>query len=385
MRDLLTANGRLVAALAAGALVVGTVLEYREVVVLGLALAAAFGGFVRLGRPPTLDVHRELLPGRVVEGESAHSVVTVTNTGARRTLPLVATEHHRGEAMAVALPALAPGARHRTTYELATGRRGLVPVGPLQLSSSDPFRLFQAVLKGAARTTLVVHPRTVAVSIGPSGLQREIDGGPTRARQGGGVAFHSLRQYVPGDDLRLIHWRSSARTGSLLVRHNVVTSQPRLLIVLDVDAASYDDSAHVDDAVRVAASLGVAGVHEGYPTEVVTTNGARARVPLTAKGKPGTAILDLLAAAQLDRHGPGLGALLHIADGSDTALIVVTGHPRAERASAVSRVRRRVESVTVVQLRAGGGRPALPILGARVVACADAAAFPRAWHALVAP
>ena len=93
------------------------------------------------------------------------------------------------------------------------------------------------------------------------GQTRHLEGPSSDTSPQGNITFHRLRDYVAGDDLRLVHWRSSARAGKLVVKHNVDTSQPYSVVLLDLRPGRYTAESF-ESAVDVAASVLVAGVGE---------------------------------------------------------------------------------------------------------------------------
>ena len=117
-------------------------------------------------------------------------------------------------------------------YRLPTERRAVFQVGPLTISRRTPSSLMRTGQQQRSHETLgAPSPRHPPF---PNGRTRDLEGPTSGEAPQGGIAFHTLREYVTGDDLRLIHWKSSAKTGDLMVRHNVDTYQPRSLVVLDV-------------------------------------------------------------------------------------------------------------------------------------------------------
>ena len=349
----LTPSGRAVGLGGAALVVVGMAAGYPELVLVGAAgVMVVVAALAAMASRVDMTVTREITPVRVPEGDDAFGVLTVENRARRRSPGLIAVEAVGGQRVTVALPGLRPGGRATARYRLPTDRRGIHQVGPLTLARSDPLRLTLAATEHPSHSVLAVLPRVHGVEPVPSGRSRDMDGPTTATSPQGGIVFHSLREYVPGDDLRLIHWRSTARTGSLMVRHNVVPHEPRVMVVLDTRASSYQDDAF-EDAVRMAASLSVATLDQGAPLRLRTTGGASA---LSGGGGAGReVILELLAGIEAGDDDPGLASLGRLAsEGDGASLAVVTGHPPPEEVGAVPALRNRYDMVAMVRVGAPG-------------------------------
>jgi uncharacterized protein (DUF58 family) len=375
----LTRNGWWFAALSAVLLVAGAILSYRELVILGVALlacllAAARSMLIR----PELEVKRDVSPSRVTEGEGASGVITITNVGRRRCAPVQAIEVIGTSSVRMTLPSMPAGGTHSTHYLLPTGRRGCYTIGPLHIGRSDPLSLVNVSHADSAEATLWVLPTIHKANPIPTGRSQDLEGPTSNSAPRGGIAFHSLREYAPGDDPRLIHWRSTARTGTLMVRHTVITNEPRLLIVLDTSSESYDEMSF-EDAVRVAASLVSAGADKRYPTEFRSTGGIYGSVDPTGLGL--SDVMDKLAAVQPSTSDPGLQSLTSLVPPRNrgVSLGVVTGQPGVEQARTVGRVRSLFDMATIIQVGERFERPPLTVTGVLSINASTSAEWAKVW------
>jgi uncharacterized protein (DUF58 family) len=123
--------------------------------------------------------------------------------------------------------------------------------------------------------TVVITPRAHILSmpaLGQGVLGRHL---LAQAQRLGSGEFHSLRDYVPGDELRSIHWRASARTEDLQVRQMTTEGVRRCLVVLDRDGSGEA----FERAVVAAASIVTSAEHAGLTTRFVASGGADLRGP----------------------------------------------------------------------------------------------------------
>jgi uncharacterized protein (DUF58 family) len=363
----LTKNGWAFVALSALCVGLGLQLNYRELMILGggFLLCLVFAG-LWLALRPRIDVHREIIPSRVEEGDGSAGVIHVENLARRRCPPVVAIEAFAGGTITIPLPGISGGDTFTSSYLLPANRRGCYAVGPLRVAHSDPLRLVDFTQSYGAEATLWVHPRIHRMSPVPTGRTEELEGPTSAGSPRGGIAFHSLREYEPGDDLRLIHWRSTARLDKLMVRHTVITNEPKIMVLLDTSSESYRGD-RFEDAVRIAASLVIACVDHRYPTELRTTGGLRGSIDPTGAGLHD--VMDKLASVAATADDPGLPELIKLAAKREqgVSLGVVTGQPARDRAQAVGRVRGRYQMVTCVQLAEEGLGGPLTIPGALCV------------------
>lgn len=350
----LTATGGGVSITALAILALGMVLGYPALTVVGVGgiVLVVVGWFVAAG-VPRLDVHREIEPARVERGQAALGLVQVRNRTRRRTRACRGVEQLPDGDVPVAIPALRPGRSSSVPYRLPTRRRGAVTVGPFAIVGGDPFGLWRARREVGGTALLLVRPRVHHVDPRPAGRNQHLDGPTSDSAPRGTLTFHTLREYVPGDDIRRIHWKTTARTGTLMVREHVDTSQPSTVIVLDVRRDRYVDADggtdRFEEAVDVAASLVGASQRQGFPVRFVTTTGD---VHLVRAGQRGQRLADHLAAVQPADDGSLQRASVAALGGRDRdAIIVIGGRLDATDLAGVTQMSRRFGYRAVVTLR----------------------------------
>jgi uncharacterized protein (DUF58 family) len=135
----------------------------------------------------------------------------------------------------------------------------------------DPVGLFRKELVWAERIELVVHPRTIPIPSTSTGFIRDLEGNPTRDLTNSDVSFHALREYVPGDERRTIHWKSTAKTGTYMVRQFEETRRSHLMVALSLAETDYATDAEFEMAVSVAGSLGVRAIRDARTVSVVAS------------------------------------------------------------------------------------------------------------------
>jgi len=253
-------------------------------------------------------------------------------------------------------------------------------VGPVEITKADPFGLCRRVRAVGEPQVISVHPRSIPLRPLPTGTSRNLEGPSSDMSPQGTVTFHRLREYVLGDDLRTVHWPSTARTGKLVVRHYVDTAQPFTVVLVDLNPEVYS-SETFEEAMDAAASIVGAMSAGRAPVQLRTTAGERL-------GGPGhrdpDALVDYLTDLAPNPAGSVPAQLLPLRrDRGGSALVVVTGVLDAASLPAIAGLNRRFDHVIVVSLVPRPTVvPAYP--GVTVVVATTAEEIARAWDSGVA-
>jgi uncharacterized protein (DUF58 family) len=352
----LTVRGRCLVAAGATLLLLGALLGERSLVQLAvfvLALPLLSAAAVARERF-RLASRRTVTPSRLPRGQDADVLLEVTNAD-RRTggLWLLAEQlpAELGVAPRFVVERLAGGETAALGYRVHGTRRGRHTLGPLRLRLVDPFGLVMRSASGADTVSLLVLPRVRP--LGPGGPAGGHGGGGDGSRRS--IAVHgeddvSVREYRHGDDLRKVHWRTTARTGELMVRLEerpwraqatlLLDTRSRAHLVANRDATARgatiagpagDDNPPSDSLewlVEAAASIGNALGRRGATLRVVTESGELA-VGGHRGGLDADTLLDALAAvrpSKVSALDTGIEALREAAgDGPVVCLLGAVG------------------------------------------------------------
>lgn len=263
-RETVTPTGAFVAGAALLSLLLGAVLGWVEAWFVGIAFAV----LLLVGLPFLLGSRAYLIRIvadrlRVTAGGEVHLAIEVENASVRPALPATA-ELPVGPALReIAIPFIGPRGEAIVRVSVPTAERGVIEVGPLTLARRDPLGLVRREVTWRDRHLIRVHPRTVLLPTSTAGLVRDLEGASSRRLTDSDLSFHAVREYVRGDALRHVHWKSTAKTGTLMVRQYEESQTARAAILFDADRAGYASDAEFELGVSTAASLALQAVREG--------------------------------------------------------------------------------------------------------------------------
>lgn len=351
------------------------------VAVLGVALLLVGGVAALWARWSLRRVHyeRRIPEDRAFSGERVPVTLSITN---RKPLALSWVEVHDSipaemtdAESGVRAPAsdtvavdwrTAAGPYERVSRELSVRApaRGVYRLGPARIRSGDPFGLYDDQRTDEERSRIIVYPRTLDLdglrlpSRRPLG---EVAGGIPVFEDPSRIA--GIRDYRPGDSLRRIDWKATARTGTMHARVYEPTSSRQVLICLNtqtvVPAWAGTVTAHLEHAISVAASIALDALNRRYSVGLVANSsvpdGDRSmRIPSGRRAEHFVRVLEALAvitpfvleplSALLDREEHRLPA--------GTTLVIVTSLMTEDLASTVLRLRRRGHQVVVLSVAA---------------------------------
>ena len=260
------------------ALVVGVALGLGAGLVEAWAIAGIAAALLLMSIPFLLGGHDyrinlQLDRDRVVAGSEVNGHIDIGNRSARVSLPGI-VDIPVGDGLVEAhVPLLLAGAEHREQLTIAAKRRGIIDVGPMTIGRGDPVGILRREITWPGTQRIYVHPVTVRIPSTSAGLIRDLEGMPTRDIVDADLSFHAIREYVPGDSPRHIHWRSTAKTGKIMVRQYEESRRSRIALLLGLNEIDeYADDDEFEMAVSAAASLALQGVRDGRDV-LITASG----------------------------------------------------------------------------------------------------------------
>ena len=354
--------------------------EFIVLAVAGLALVGTAVVWTRTRRV-RLRIQRSTQPVRVHAGGTARVELTVANLGGPTPVlqlsdPVTGTLGAR-----LRVGPLLSAERVQATYLLPTERRGRLTIGPADVAIADPLGLARTSIGTGPRTTLVVYPATqrlvpprLARGPEPLGVAAEV-----HTLQRIGEDFYALRDYTVGDDVRRIHWPSTARLGRPMVREDEVPRRSRVTVVLDTRSSTLDPE-RFELAVSAAASVVLACASRHDPLRLLTVAGADTGFVTSGEGL--AQIFDHLANISTSAAGTLRGTLAAATSASSGALVVVLGGASLEAArdaDSIAAAASRSAALSVIRVRAPDIR--LAAGGSRWVDIAHPADLAPRWAA----
>lgn len=375
-----TSLGLGVAAVAVASYGVGWFLGWREFVVVaigfGLALLIAVP-FVVGGN--ALHLERAVEPERVEVGKPSTSVLTLTNTGRSRSASRLIEDRIGTRVEFFEVQSLAPQASSQAITTLPTAKRGVVDVGPALVTRADPLGLLARDIGRTGVTKVWVRPRTVPLNPMRSGFAKDLEGPTFDTSPAGDVAFHTIREYAAGDDIRHIHWLSTAKTGTLMVRHYVDNRRPYIGVLVDTDPRHVSEEGF-ERSLEVAASMARGASLDGRPLALWV--GEQEVMSARSVVDPDAA-LDGLCLSALRPGGSEIDVVeeyrrLASVDRGVSALLFVTGERPAEELLALVTAAKREGRVVIARFVADDAPPAL-IPGVTILDCRTLEEFALRW------
>jgi uncharacterized protein (DUF58 family) len=303
-------------------------------------LAAVIGGtaYVRLSAPK-LNLGRSINPVQLHDGERA--LVDLSLTSKRKVFRVRVEDrvHGLGSATFVA-DRVAVGDAMAGRYEVLCRPRGVYRVGPSLVSVADPLGFSEATTTAGTIDRLVVYPKVEELQGVPTGRGQDQTINTSRASlwHTGGEDFFTLREYQQGDDLRKVHWPSSARRDELMIKQLEMPWQSRAFVVLDPRVEPHRTAQSFEQAVKGAASVLRHLYRSGYTPTIwagtgngtIVGNGEAYRVAMeelaTVGPKTGADLRGLVS--RLRRSGMAGGVLVMVtgdADEADVAAVKLLG------------------------------------------------------------
>jgi uncharacterized protein (DUF58 family) len=289
-----------------------------------------------------LRCHRQISPSRVSPGQPAQVTVRLENISRISTGLLLAEEtipYSLGARPRYVLNGIERGGSREVSYQLRSDLRGKFGIGPLQIRIADVFGLVELTATFAAQNTLTVTPKVVPlVSASTTGSWSNDGDGRTRMTAAAGDDDVIPRAYREGDELRRVHWRSTARYGELMVRREEQRWQDRAVLVLDSRRGAHagtGPNSSFEFAVSATASIGVHLSRAGLDGHLLTDSG-----PVAGSAMFEDVLLDALSVIMPSRNQDFARATAALGTIEGGLIVLIAGRMSADAAREIAVARR---------------------------------------------
>jgi uncharacterized protein (DUF58 family) len=285
-----------------------------------------------------LGCTRQISPTRVGAGQVVQVNLEIENVSRLPTGLLLAEDtvpYSLGSRPRFVLDRIERGGVSEISYQLRSDVRGKFTIGPLRLRVADAFGLVELGRSFSSRSTLVVSPKVVTLpaTVMPGSWLGDGEG-RSRAAAAAGEDDIAPRAYRDGDELRRVHWRSTARYGELMVRREEQQWRNHATVLLDTRRAAHagsGTSSSFEFAVSAAASIGVHLALQGFDGQLVTDDGA-----VSGPGAFEDLLLDTLAVVKPSSRADLTRGVTAANPGTTGLFIVIAGRLTADQARALA-------------------------------------------------
>jgi uncharacterized protein (DUF58 family) len=285
-----------------------------------------------------LSCIRQISPPRVPAGQPVRVLLRLENVSRLPTGLLLAEDdvpYTLGSRPRFVLERIERGGIRELDYPLRSDVRGKFTVGPLRLRVADVFGLVELGRSFSSSSTLVVSPKIVPLPGGAvTGSWRGDGDGHAKIAAAAGEDDAGTRPYRDGDELRRVHWRSTARYGELMVRREEQQWRNHAVLLLDTRRSAHvgnGATSSFEFAVSAAASIGVQLAMHGFDGQLVTDSGAAA-----GPGGFEDVMLDHLAVIRPSARRDLTPALAAVRPRASGLLVVVAGRLTAAEATSLA-------------------------------------------------
>ncbi|MCK9893852.1 DUF58 domain-containing protein, partial [Frankia sp. AgB32] len=339
----LTLRGRSFLAAGAACGVSAVVLGEQDLLRVGLLLASlpVLAAAIVCRTRYRLSCTRRLEPRRVTAGDRVSVRIQLSNVS-RSPSSVLLVEDTAGASLGggarFVLGRIEPGGRRDVSYSLRAAARGRYQIGPMAIRLGDPFGLCELSRSFRSLDELIVAPAIERLP--PARSRGSASPNSDQRRRSGliGVDETTTRPYRSGDDLRRVHWKTTARAGELMVRREEHPQTSAAAVLLDTRARAWPGEPGVEAFEWAVSAVGAVGLHlarDGYRVRLLTDRAVATVITGTAVA----GLLDELSTltpTPAESLGPALTALRQH---RGAMLVAVLGYPEPGLAAALAGLR----------------------------------------------